>query len=184
MRFLLQSFVSRSFLVHLRKSFFYFFFHLFFFDGVHFQYSQILVNFLCSYAFLIWLFRSSNCFSLPTFHYQNSIFFGAKFHSYILTVYSYCSHHGLEFFYIFGKYLDIIHVHFVTPYVFPKYIVKWHYCFNTKLEWEQVSPGRCFLGFSTLLGFVFLLVIPFSRFPCLSWRSSIIYSEFFYNSVS
>ena len=52
MRFLLSSFVSNSFLVLLRYSFF---FHLCLFDGVCFQYSQEFVSFIfseCSDFFL------------------------------------------------------------------------------------------------------------------------------------
>ena len=43
-RFILHNLVSRSFLVRLRYSS-YFFFHLHLFDDVHFQYSQVLVGF-------------------------------------------------------------------------------------------------------------------------------------------
>ena len=59
-RFLLHSFVSSTFLVLLRYSFFNFFFHHLF-DGVSFQDAQEFVGFLfsvCSILLLIWLFPS------------------------------------------------------------------------------------------------------------------------------
>ena len=59
-RFLLQSLVSRNFLVRMGYSFF---FHLHLFDDVRFQYSQILVIFLFSDSFLIWQFYSFRYFS-------------------------------------------------------------------------------------------------------------------------
>ena len=48
MRFLLCSLVSSSFLVLLRYTFYFYFFHLRLFDGVCFQYSQVLASFLFS----------------------------------------------------------------------------------------------------------------------------------------
>ena len=48
----------------------YFFFHFCWFDGVCFQYSQVLVVFLfskCSDSFLIWQSYSFHCFSFPTY---------------------------------------------------------------------------------------------------------------------
>ena len=125
----------------------YFFFHLHFFDGVHFQYSQVLVIFLlskCSNAFLIWLFYSFHCLTFPIFHYEYGTFSYVKFHSYILAVYSYCLYQGLHFFFffIFCKYLYIIHVHkvinfflqfskiVVPPRTFLIYVVEWHHCYN------------------------------------------------------
>ena len=70
MRFLLQSLVSRCFLVHQRYSFL-FFFHLHLFDGVRFQYSHILVGFLFSVHSdsLIWQFYFFRYLSLPTFFF-------------------------------------------------------------------------------------------------------------------
>ena len=73
--------------------------------GINFFLSYLLVwwyplsifsytyNFPSLQAF--WLFSDSvvlftfYCFSFPTFHYQHGTFFNAKFHSYILAVYSY-----------------------------------------------------------------------------------------------
>ena len=101
MKFLLQSLVSRSFLVLLRYSFPIFFLHFILFVGVCFQYSQGLEIFLlslCCHAFLIWSFYSFCCFSFPIFHYEHGTFFNAKCHSYILTVYSYCMYQGCSCF--------------------------------------------------------------------------------------
>ena len=70
-----------------------FFFHLRSFDGVHFQYSQVFVFFLFSKrsdSFLIWHFYSFRYFPFSIFHYVHGTFFYAGFHSYILSVYSYC----------------------------------------------------------------------------------------------
>ena len=103
MRFLLQNLVSRS---SSEVLFSYFFFYLCLFDCVCFQYSQVRVIFLLSKysdSFLISQFYSFCCFSLSTFHYQHGTFFQARFHSYILAVYSYYSNEHLWFFLIFCK---------------------------------------------------------------------------------
>ena len=71
-------------------TFFFFFFHLCFFDVFRLQYSFILIIFLLSKSFLIWQFYSFCCFSFPTFHNQPSIFFHDKLHFCKLAVYSYC----------------------------------------------------------------------------------------------
>ena len=55
MRFLLCNLVSSSFLVLLKYSFLIFFFHLRIFNGVRFQYSQVLVSFLFSKRFYFFL---------------------------------------------------------------------------------------------------------------------------------
>ena len=47
------------------------------------------VLFKCSDAFLIWQFYFFRCLSFLTFHNQHGTFSHAKFHSYILAVYSY-----------------------------------------------------------------------------------------------
>ena len=57
MRFLLLSFVSSSFLVLLRYSFWIFFFHFCLFDGVSLQDAQVFVGFVfceCFYLILVW----------------------------------------------------------------------------------------------------------------------------------
>ena len=51
MRFLLYRFASKSFLVNLRDSFLFLFFHHHLFDSVHFHYSQVLVIFLWDFRF-------------------------------------------------------------------------------------------------------------------------------------
>ena len=55
-RYLLQSLVSRSFLMRLRLSFLIFFFHLRLFEGIRFQYLRVRVVFLFfrTFLFLIW----------------------------------------------------------------------------------------------------------------------------------
>ena len=91
-RFLLQKLVSRSFIV-LRKNYFlcfssFCFFHLCF-DGVHFQYSQVLVIFFLSKhsdVFMIHWFYSFCCFFFPNFHYEHGTLFTAKYNSFILAV--------------------------------------------------------------------------------------------------
>ena len=115
MRFLLQSMVSRS--VHILQRcplLFLFPLHPRLFDGVSLYYPQILVTFLLSKrsnAFLIWQFYFFRCFSFSHFFYEHGTFFNAKFHSYILVVYSYCLYQVLRFFFfIFCKYFDIIHL--------------------------------------------------------------------------
>ena len=66
---------------------FFFFFYLRLFDGVHFQYSQILEHFLFSKgsnSFLFWQFYTFCYSSFYTFHYEHGTFFYDKFHFYIL----------------------------------------------------------------------------------------------------
>ena len=75
-----------------KELFSYFFFHHYWFDGINFQYSQVLVIFLsskCFDFFLIWLFYLFPCLSFFASH-QHCTFFYAIFHSFILAVYSYC----------------------------------------------------------------------------------------------
>ena len=133
--FLLQSLVLRSFLVHLRYSFFNFFFHIHLFDVVRFHYSQVLVSFVfskSSFSFLIWQFRSLRNLSFSASH-LNRIFFSIKFHSYILTVYSYCLYESLQFCFTFCKQLDVVHVHWVVDY----YYYYYYYLgdFHTSVRW-------------------------------------------------
>ena len=92
MIFLLPSLDSRNFLVRLR--YFRNFFHLRLFVSVHFQYSQRLVTFFFSERSDF----SFRYFSFSTFHYEHGTFFNAKFHSYILIVYSYCLYQSPLFF--------------------------------------------------------------------------------------
>ena len=82
----------------------YFFFHLGLFDGIRFQYLQVIVIFFFSGrtdSFLIWLFNSFNYLSFSTFHAELGTFFYAKFHFYIQAVYFYCLYQRLQFFFIF-----------------------------------------------------------------------------------
>ena len=69
------------------------FLHFYFFSGFRFQYSQIIVIFLFpkfSDSFLMWLFHVYRCLSFRYFYHHHNIFFHIKFHSYILSVYTYC----------------------------------------------------------------------------------------------
>ena len=84
-RFLLQRLFSRSFLVYLRYTFFSF--NLGLFDGVRFQYFQVLVIFLFSKrsdSFLFCQFYSFCCLSFSASHYKHVTFFYAKFHPLLL----------------------------------------------------------------------------------------------------
>ena len=104
--------VSRSFFIFLRYS--YYFLQSCLFDGIHYQYSQVLVIFFSFQAFwwfLLWLFSSSYWFSFLTFHYEHGTVFSTKFYSYILTVYSFWLYQGFQFFLIFCKYLYAIYIH-------------------------------------------------------------------------
>ena len=142
MTFLLQSLVSWRFFVRLRYSGPYFFFHIRLFDGIRFQYYQVLVIFFLSKSsdsFLIWQFYSFSFCLFPFFimsvtHFSipNSIPISWL---YILIV---CV--SLQFFFIFCKQLDVIHVHkvinrflwlckFVAPSAHPKYVIEWHHCY-------------------------------------------------------
>ena len=88
------------------------FFHFCLFDGVHFQNSQVLVIFVFSKGsdfFMIWQFYSFRCLSLYTFAFEDGTFSYVRFHSYILTVYSYWFHQDLQFCFIFCKQLDAVH---------------------------------------------------------------------------
>ena len=51
--------------------------------------------------FKIWHLYYLRCFSLPIFHCYQGTFCIAKFHSYILVVYSYCQYQIIQFFLIF-----------------------------------------------------------------------------------
>ena len=76
LRFLLQRFVSRRFLVLLWYSS-YFFFHLCLFDGVSFQYFKIqIIFFSASVLILSWFCNSipSTISLFPIFHYQHGRF--------------------------------------------------------------------------------------------------------------
>ena len=103
MRFLLQSLVLRRFLVCLRYSFFIF----------SFMSTCLMVSTSnkCSDPFLIWQFYFFYHLSFSASHYEHWTFFYAKFHSYILTEYSYYLCKSLQFFFMFCKQCDIVHVH-------------------------------------------------------------------------
>ena len=119
MRFLQQILVSRSFLVLLNvllsNSFFFIVVYLMASTS---NISKQLYFFLSlskrSDDFLIWNSIPPVLFYFSTFHYQVGTFFNAKFHSYMLTIYSYCLYQGLQFLFIFGKYFVINYVHKVV----------------------------------------------------------------------
>ena len=102
MRFLRQSLASKSFLVCLRYCF------------VIFSFISVCVMMSASNipkyslfpnipkyfskrsdSFLICHFYSFRYLSFSTFHYEHGTFSNAKFHSYILSVYSYCLYQSL-----------------------------------------------------------------------------------------
>ena len=95
-RLMLQSLVLRNFLVLLMDWFLCFYFHSCWFDGVHFHNSHF--SFSPNVLMLSW-FYSSIPFTASLF--PLFLFFYVKFHSYILTVYSYCSYQSLQFFFFF-----------------------------------------------------------------------------------
>ena len=89
MRFLLRSLLSSS---SEEIFFLIFFFHLRMFDGVRFQYSSI-----CEFHFLqaFWFLLDFVVLFLPPFvvfrfSLLHDIFFYAKFHPYVFTIYSHC----------------------------------------------------------------------------------------------
>ena len=118
MRFLLQSFISKSFFV-LRKYFFIFFVHLHLFDCIHLQYSQALVVFnLSNRPYAFWVISSvPSTDSLFARFIFNMAHFNSKFHSYILVVYSYCLYQGLQFLFYFLLIHCVIPIHKVL-YIF------------------------------------------------------------------
>ena len=91
-----------------------FFFRLGFFYGVRFHYSQVLIVF--SFLQASRFFPGSEVLFLllfiisPFFHFNQSIFFYAKFHCYILGKYSKSLYQSLRYFFIFGKLLDAVQV--------------------------------------------------------------------------
>ena len=98
-KFLLESFVFDN-LARLK-----YFFRIFSLICVCLEYSQVLVIFLFSKlsdSLLIWFF---GYFSFSPFHYEHGTLFSAKFHSYILAVYSYCFIRGSNSFPFFVNYL-------------------------------------------------------------------------------
>ena len=105
MRFLLQSFVSRSFLIPLKHS--YFIFLLRKFDGIRFQYSRVLII-LFSDSFLIWQFYSFCCL-FPLFLLWSWDIFLCQ----ISFLYSYWLYLNLQFFF-FSKRLNVVHKHGVA----------------------------------------------------------------------
>ena len=93
-KFLQQSLVSRSLLVRLRCSFLLLFFN---FLSTGLMVTLPIFSRTCDFPFLrvFWFFLDLAVLFLPLFvSYRFSLltwqFFYAKFHSYILTVYSYC----------------------------------------------------------------------------------------------
>ena len=77
---------------------------------------------------------------LPTFYYKHDKFFNVKFYSHILIIYYYL-YKGLQFSFIFCKYLDIIHVYKLNKFFFwfckfvasrdlSKNIIQLHHSYN------------------------------------------------------
>ena len=103
--------LSRSFEV-LFSFFLSLFIHCFNFFHFHFQSS-------CKFHFLgaFWIFLDLAFLFRPLFVFFHfslwkwHIFSITKFHSYVLTVYSYCLYKSLQFFFIFCKQLDVVHVY-------------------------------------------------------------------------
>ena len=84
-------------------------------------------------AVLIWQVHSFCFFLLSHFSLFAWYIFNAKFHSYILALYLYCLYQGIQFFFIFCKYLYVILLHkginlflrfwkFRAPCTFPKWL--------------------------------------------------------------
>ena len=113
-RFLPKRLVSRTFL--LLQSYSYNFFNFCLFDAVHFHCILSSSNFL----FLVRLFYSNNIFFF-FFHFLLWVchILSAKFHSYILAVYSYRLYRG---------------------FIFSKYLVNYHYHFS--IIWFAINPLR------------------------------------------
>ena len=101
---------------------------------------------ICSFPFLqtFWFFPDLLVLFLLLFVFSHFSlwtwsFFYAKFYSYILALYSYCLYQSIQFFFIFCKHLDVVHVHvinlflqlckFIAPSTFPKYEIEWHHCY-------------------------------------------------------
>ena len=118
-----------------------FVFHFNLFDGVSLQDSQVFVSLLFSErsnTVLVWQFHSIGQVSFTVFHYLHGIFFYAKFHPYALTRYSHCMCKISQFFFIFCKQFDVVHVHkvidiylrftkFASSSEFSEYGIKWHH---------------------------------------------------------
>ena len=136
LKFLLQSLVSKGFLV-LRHSYF---FHSF----LHVKYSQVSVAFLLfkrSDSFMIWLFYSIHCFFFPTLHYLHGTYFlcqmpflypGSIFLLFVT------KSPVLFFFFFANSLLSSMYIwclifyfcKFLELSVLPKYVNEWHhyYC--------------------------------------------------------
>ena len=138
MRFLQQSLVSRNFLVLLRFSFIIFSFISAYLmmsasnisEQFYFSSSVLILSlFGSSIPSVIWLFYNS--------HYEPVTVFYTKFHSNIVTVYSYCLYESFKFFLIFCI-QNVIHVNYVihlfllfSPnYTKRKCQVKGRHCFQ------------------------------------------------------
>ena len=88
-----RAWFRRSFFVRLMYSSCYFFFYLRLIDGIHFQYSQVLIGFLFSVrssSFFIWPLHSFSYLFYFRFLSLAWHIFYVKLHSHILPVYSHC----------------------------------------------------------------------------------------------
>ena len=105
---------------------------------------------ICNFPFLLalWFLLDFGCSflrysSFSTFRYEQGTFFYAKFHSYILAVYSYCLYMSIQFFFIYlfiHLEVNIILVHeminhfsqfckLVVPCALSKYGIEWDHCY-------------------------------------------------------
>ena len=73
--------------------------------------SKDLLLFFFPWVLILCWFHSIRGFSFPTFYYKQGTFFYAKFHSYMLAIYSYCFYQNLQLFFNLRKYLNIIRLH-------------------------------------------------------------------------
>ena len=105
-KFQLDRFVWSSFLGSSEIIFINLFFHFHLFDSVSRQDSQEFVCFLFSERsnlVLTWSFHSASQMLFATFSLLAWYIFYAKFHSYVLTVYSNGVYESFQFFFIFCK---------------------------------------------------------------------------------
>ena len=138
------------------------------FDGVRFQYSQVLAIFLFSKRsdfFLVWQFYSFCYSSFSPFHYEHGTFFYFKFYFFILAVYSYCLYQCLQFFFLFYKQFDVIHVHKVI-----NLFLSAKFFFSPAVD----STIQFFLGFRDEVYDFVGYFVHFETFCYTSWREQII----------
>ena len=121
------SLVSRCLLVII---FPYFAFHLCLFDGICFQYYQVLVIFSLSKIL------SFSCVSFITFHYQNGSFLNANFPFYILAVDFYCFYQGFQSFCILCN-------DYYNYYYYYSLLESNFFYISDSLQDSSVCSGRC-----------------------------------------